>query len=541
MTTLQNNQSPRSQDVDAVVIGAGFAGLYTAYRLRKMGLSFRAFEQGGGVGGTWYWNRYPGASSDSESWVYSFTFSEELEQEWTWSCRFPEQPEILRYLEYVADRFDLKSAFEFNTRVVGATYDEAGNRWMVQAQSGERVRAKYLITAVGCLSAAQLPDIPGRDAFEGAWYHTGEWPHEGVDFTGKRVGVIGTGSSGIQAIPIIARQAKRLTVFQRTPNFSVPARNAPLSTERIAELKRDIRKIREFCRWSTIGQPYDWRDADALKADQDDVQKQLEADWQKGGFEWMFGSYRDLLTDKRANDIAANFVRDKIRSIVKDPEVARKLTPTGYPIATKRLPLDNGYFETFNRDNVALVDLRETPIESIVPQGIRTSAGTYELDIIVFATGFDALTGPLTRVGIRGRGGQQLEAKWAAGPQTYLGVCTRGFPNLFMITGPGSPSVLGNMPTSIEQHVDWVCACIEHLRKRGAHTIEPTAQAEEAWGAHVKELADGTLFPQTDSWYMGANIPGKPRVFLPYIGGFGTYRKLCNEVAEKDYEGFSIQ
>ncbi len=540
MSNATPNSSESSTEVDAVVIGAGFAGLYAAYRLRELGLSHCGFEQGGGVGGTWYWNRYPGASSDSESWVYSYTFSPELEQEWTWSCRFPEQPEILRYLEHVADRFDLTRAFQFNTRVTAATYDEASNRWLVETANGKRVRAHYLITAVGCLSAAQVPNIPGLNTFKGPWYHTGQWPHEGVDFTSLRVGVIGTGSSGIQSIPVIARQAKHLTVFQRTPNFSVPARNAPLSPERIADLKRNIRKIRETCRWSTIGQPYDFKDEEALKIERDALRKQLEADWEKGGFEWMFGSFKDLLFVKEANDLAADFVREKIRGIVKDPEVARKLIPTGYPIGTKRLPLDAGYFETFNRDNVELVDLRESPIESIVADGIKTRARTHTLDAIVFATGFDALTGPLTRIGIRGRDGQSLAEKWAAGPRTYLGVATRNFPNMFMITGPGSPSVLGNMPTSIEQHVDWVCDCIVYMKNQGTTRVEPTSNAEAQWGAHVKELADATLFPHTDSWYMGANIPGKPRVFLPYIGGFGTYRKLCAEIAEKGYEGFSF-
>jgi cyclohexanone monooxygenase len=352
--------------------------------------------------------------------------------------------------------------------------------------------------------------------------------------------VIGTGSSGIQAIPIIAGEAAHHTVFQRTPNFSVPSRNTRLSPERVAELKRNIKEIREFCRWSSIGQPYDFKETEARKVSAEERQRQFEADWQKGGFEWMFGSFSDLVFDKAANDFAADFVREKIRNVVKDPDIARKLTPTGYPIATKRLPLDNGYFETFNRDNVTLVDLRETPIESIVASGVRTSKEVHELDIIVFATGFDALTGPLTRIDIRGREGQSLKEKWAAGPRTYLGVAAEGFPNMFMITGPGSPSVLGNMPTSIEQHVDWICDCITHLRERGAEIIEPTGNAEESWGAHVKELADDTLFPQTDSWYMGANIPGKPRVFLPYVGGFGTYRKLCDEVAGKAYEGFTI-
>ena len=542
MSASQNlNPVVKSKTVDAIVIGAGFAGLYMVYRLRKLGLSHRAFEQGGGVGGTWYWNRYPGASSDSESWVYSFTFSEELEQEWNWSRRFPEQPEILSYLEHVADRFDLKPSFDFNTRVSGARYDEASSSWIVETDSGEIVSAKFLITAVGCLSAAQVPKIAGLDDFKGKWYHTGQWPHKGVDFTGKRVGVVGTGSSGIQSIPVIARQAKHLTVFQRTPNFSVPARNAEIGPERMSELKRDIKQIRETCRWAPIGQPYQFKETAALDVSPEERRKQYEADWQRGGFEWMFGSYGDLLVNEEANETAAEFVRDKIRAAVKNPEVARKLIPQGYPIATKRLPLDTNYFETFNRDNVELVDLRETPIDKIVPSGISTGERTYELDAIVFATGFDALTGPLTRIGIRGRGGQTLDQKWSAGPSTYLGVSMVGFPNLFMITGPGSPSVLGNMPTSIEQHVDWISDCIVHLRDQGASTIEPKQDAEQAWGAHVKELADATLFPQTDSWYMGANIPGKPRVFMPYIGGFGTYRKLCADIAVKGYEGFSIR
>lgn len=528
------------KEVDAVVIGAGFAGLYAVYRLREMGLSLRAFERGSGVGGTWYWNRYPGASSDSESWVYSYTFSPELEQEWTWTCRFPQQPEILGYLEHVAQRFDLNSAFNFDTSVTRAHYDAASERWRVHTDRGEALNARYLITAVGCLSAAQVPAIPGRDTFAGASYHTGEWPHEKVDFAGLRVGVIGTGSSGIQAIPIIAREAAHLTVFQRTPNFSVPARNHKLTNEQVDALKRDIREIRKFCRWSTIGQPYDWKEEQALQLPREEVERQLEADWQKGGFAWMFGSYADLLVEREANDIAAEFVRKKIRAIVTDPELAEKLIPQGYPIATKRLPLDNGYYETFNRDNVELVDLRATPIESIVPAGVRTSERVYELDAIVFATGFDALTGPLTRIDIRGRDGQSLQDKWSQGPRTYLGVATEGFPNMFMITGPGSPSVLGNMPTSIEQHVDWICDCLRHLDERGARLIEPTSAAESEWGAHVQELADDTLFPQTDSWYLGANIPGKPRVFLPYIGGFGTYRALCDEVASKGYDGFRI-
>ncbi|MBN9203469.1 flavin-containing monooxygenase [Methylibium petroleiphilum] len=538
--SVNEKRGSRAARVDAVVIGAGFAGLYMVHRLREMGLSLRAFERGGGVGGTWYWNRYPGAGSDSESWVYSYSFSDELVQGWQWSRRFPGQAEILRYLEYVADKLDLKPAFDFDTAVTGATYDEQRALWTVETESGERVEARYLITAVGCLSSAQVPAIPGRENFEGEQHHTGAWPHAGVDFSGKRVGVIGTGSSAIQAIPIIARQAAHLTVFQRTPQFSVPNGNRDLGPEEQARLRRDIKQIRETCKWSSIGQPYDFSSVGAFDVDAEERQRQYEANWQKGGFEWMFGGYKDLLVDEAANATAAEFVRQKIREAVRDPAVARKLIPQGYPIATKRLPLDAGYFETYNRDNVVLVDLRETPIQEIVAQGLRTSEQTYPLDIIVFATGFDALTGPLTRLGIRGRGGVTLGEKWAAGPRTYLGVSTADFPNLFMITGPGSPSVLGNMPTSIEQHVEWIADCIDYLRAHKAATIEPTPDAEEAWVAHVNELADKTLLPRADSWYMGANVPGKPRVFMPYIGGFGAYRKLCAEVAAERYRGFSI-
>lgn len=527
-------------DVDALVIGAGFSGLYTVYKLRELGFTLRAFEQGDGVGGTWYWNRYPGAGSDSESWVYCFSFSRELEQEWNWSCRFPPQPEILSYLEHVAERFDLHAAFDFNTRVTSVRYDEACGHWIVETDHGETVTATFVITAVGCLSATQVPDIPGRDSFSGNWYHTGRWPKEGVDFTGKRVGVIGTGSSGIQCIPVIAQQAGHLTVFQRTPQFSVPAGNAPLTQEQRDDLKRNIRDIRETCRWATIGQPYDLKEEGALDVSDEERRRQFEADWDKGGFEWMFGSYNDLLFDKDANDTAAEFVREKIRDKVDDPETARKLIPTGYAIGTKRLPLDQGYFETYNRDNVDLIDVRQDPIVEIVPEGIRTEEKTVELDAIVFATGFDAMTRPLTRIDFRGRSGVRLEEKWAHGPQTYLGVAMADFPNLFMITGPGSPSVLGNMPTSIEQHVEWIADCMVHMRQVGAATIEPTAEAEREWVGQVEELAQATLFPQTDSWYVGANIPGKPRVFLPYIGGFGTYRQLCFDIAEKGYEGFSI-
>lgn len=539
--STHNTNDVKPNEVDAVVIGAGFAGLYMVHRLKELGLSHRAFEEGEGVGGTWYWNRYPGASTDSEAWYYAYTFSKELEQEWEWKTRYPNQTEILSYLDHVADRFDLRPSIELNTRVTGASYDESGGFWTVETDRGERVKTTFLITAVGCLSAAQVPNIPGLDQFEGEWYHTGRWPHEGVDFSGKRVGIVGTGSSGIQSIPVIAEQAGHLTVFQRTPNFSVPARNAPIEPDELRRIKGDIKQIRDVTRHSFAGFPFDIKETSAFEVDANERRKQYEADWQKGGFELLFAGYGDLLLDEKANATAADFVREKIRDIVRDPEVARKLTPYGYPIGTKRLPLDTNYFETFNRENVDLVDLRESPIEEIVSGGIRTSDRAYPLDIIVFATGFDALTGPLTRIGIRGRGGERLGEKWSAGSRTYLGVATANFPNMFIITGPGSPSVLSNMPVSIEQHVDWISDCITYLRDKGASSIEPTKDAEDAWGEHVKGTADATLFPQANSWYMGANVPGKPQMFMPYVGGVGEYRKRCAEIAARDYEGFLIK
>lgn len=459
---------------------------------------------------SWYWNRYPGASSDSESWIYSFAFSRELEQEWNWSCRFPEQAEILRYLNYTADKFNLKPEFDFNTKVTSCKWDDAQSKWIVETNKGEKVSASFLITCVGCLSSAQVPNIPGRESFKGRSFHTGLWPHEPIDFTGRRVAVIGTGSSGIQSIPIIAKTAAKLTVFQRTPQFTVPNGNYVLSPERIAEIKEEMPRIREVARYTTIGQPYDWLPIKTSDVSREEVEARFEEDWNKGGFAWMFGSYADLVVSKEANDLAADFVRNKIKPIVKDPETARKLIPEGYPIATKRLPLDNGYYETYNRPNVSLVSLRETPIDKIVENGIQTSDGTvYELDDIVFATGFDAMTGPLLRLNITGRNGVTLVDKWAEGPKTYLGLMVNGFPGMFMVTGPGSPSVLGNMPTSIEQHVDFIIDSIKHVRENGVKTVEPTVEAEEKWGEHVKELADATLFPHTDSWYMGANIPNK--------------------------------
>ncbi|PPQ29209.1 flavin-containing monooxygenase [Rhodopila globiformis] len=526
---------------DALIIGAGFSGLYQLLCLRdRLGLSVQVLEAAGGVGGTWYWNRYPGARCDSESHAYCYSFSEELMQEWEWSERYPEQPEIMRYLNHVADRFDLKKDIRFNTRVIAAEYDEAANRWRVRTETGAAFTAKFLVTAVGCLSTANVPNIPGLDDFAGKWYHTGQWPHEGVDFTGKRVGIIGTGSTGIQAIPVIAETAAHLTVFQRTANYSVPARNAPLTPEFKQWVRDNAAEIRRVTQATPNGHPFTISERLALEIAPEERQAIYEAAWEKGGLQFR-AAFQDLLVDKAANDTASAFIRGKIREIVKDPETAAKLSDIDHPYAAKRPPIDTDYFETFNRPNVTLVDVRTTPIERIVPEGIRTREGDYPLDIIVFATGFDAMTGPLLRLNIRGRNGLELAEAWAAGPRNYLGLQVAGFPNLFTVTGPGSPSVLCNMPVAIEQHVEWITACIGHMRAEGLERIEPAPEAVEAWVKQVNAAADATLLPQaTHSWYLGANVPGKPRVFMPYAGGMAHYRQICADVAAKGYEGFAL-
>jgi cation diffusion facilitator CzcD-associated flavoprotein CzcO len=528
-------------DLDAVVIGAGFSGLYMLHRLRDMqGLSVRVYETGDGVGGTWYWNRYPGARCDSEAYIYCYSFDKDLLQEWEWSGKYPEQPEILAYLNHVADRFDLRRDIQFNTRVTAARFREADNRWEIETNHGDVVSAQFLITGIGCLSAGQVPNIKGLETFQGAWYHTGAWPHEGVDFAGKRVGVIGTGSSGVQSIPVIAQQAEHLYVFQRTPQYTIPARHGTVDRAFLQDVKSRYDQIWEKARWSVGGQPYDPADRSALEVSAEERRAAFEAGWAEGGFKFLYGSFKDIVTDLRANATASEFIRSKIREIVKDPETAEKLLPTDHPFTSKRALIDTNYFETYNRANVTLVDIRHSPIQEITPTGIRTEEEEFELDIIVFATGFDAMTGPYFRLDIRGRDGLPLTEKWAEGPKTYLGLASAGFPNLFMITGPGSPSVLSNMPVSIEQHVEWISDLIEDMRERGVEVIEADAGAEAKWMAHVNDLAEQTLFMLADSWYLGANIPGKPRVFMPYPGGVGTYRQKCNEVRDNGYEGFML-
>ncbi len=526
-------------DFDAIVVGAGFAGLYMLYRLRGLGLSARVYERGAGVGGTWYWNRYPGARCDVESMDYSYSFSPELEQEWHWTERYASQPEILRYINHVADRFDLRRDIQFDTAVTAAQFDEATGRWAILTSRGDRMTARFCIMGTGCLSDAQVPKFPGLETFRGKRYHTGRWPHEGVDFTGQRVGVIGTGSSAIQSIPIIARQAARLFVFQRTANFSVPAHNAPLDPEFEQRWKANYREQRRAARESRVGFVVDRNDVSALDVSPEERVRQYETRWNRGGLGFS-AAFTDLLTSKAANDTAAEFFRAKIRAAVRDPKVGETLAPRGYPMATKRMCVDIGYYETYNRDNVTLVDVQESPIEAITERGVKTRDGEYAVDSIVFATGFDAMTGALLAIDIRGRRGETLRQRWTGGPRAYLGLCVAGFPNLFMITGPGSPSVLSNMIVSIEQHVDWIADCIRHMRANGWATIEATAAAEEQWVGHVNEVGDATLYPLANSWYVGANIPGKPRIFMPYVGGVGVYRQTCDEIAAKGYEGFAL-
>jgi cation diffusion facilitator CzcD-associated flavoprotein CzcO len=528
--------------LDAVVVGAGFAGLYALYKLRDvLGLRVRVYETGDGVGGTWYWNRYPGARCDSESFYYCFSFSDELAQEWEWSGRYPEQPEIERYLNHVADRFDLRRDVRLSTRVTGARFDDARNQWEVTTERGERVTARFLVTAVGCLSATNVPEIPGLESFRGESYHTARWPREGVDFGGKRVGLIGTGSSGIQATPVIAAQAAHLSVFQRTPNFSVPARHRAFDPQHQAAIKNDYASIFERTRTSPAGFPYFPIERKALDVSAEERQRILEGLWEEGGFKFLWGSFSDLTTDATANAIASDFIRSKIREIVKDPATAERLCPTDHPYGSKRPPIDTDYYVTFNRDNVSLVDIRSDPIEAITPTGLRTRSAEHELDVLVFATGFDAMTGSLLKLDIRGRGGRRLADAWAHGPRTLLGIQVAGFPNLFTITGPGSPSVLVNMPVAIEHHVDWIADCIQHLREHGKTRIEATEAAQDAWVEHVAAVASATLFGRANSWYVGANIPGKPRVVMPYTGGQPLYRERCEAVTKAGYAGFELR
>jgi cation diffusion facilitator CzcD-associated flavoprotein CzcO len=526
-------------DVDVAVVGAGFAGLYMLYRLRGLGLRARVFERGTDVGGTWFWNRYPGARCDIESVDYCYSFSAELLTEWVWTERYATQPEILRYLHHVADRFSLRRDIQLGTRVASMRYDKPGNRWLVSTDAGELVSARHCVLAVGNLSSVKRPDFDGLDGFRGDWYHTAQWPAGGVDFAGKRVGVVGTGSTAIQALPQIARQADEVYVFQRTPNYSMPARNRPLARDELRAVLRGYPERRRAAERSDSGVPVAPPERSALEVTADERRRMYETGWQRGGINALSYAFTDFFTDERANRTAQDFAREKIREVVGDPAVAEALCP-GHHIGTKRTCVDIGYFETYNRGNVHLVDVRSAPITGVTPGGLATAAGDYALDAIVFAIGFDAITGALLEIDIRGLGGLSLAEKWSQGPLTYAGLCVARFPNMFMITGPGSPSVLSNMVVSIEQHVDWIADCLGHLADTGLDRIEALPGAEDAWGRHVTELADATLYPRASSWYVGANIPGKPRVFMPYVAGCGNYRRECEEIVDRGYEGFVL-
>ncbi|MBQ0799116.1 MAG: NAD(P)/FAD-dependent oxidoreductase [Porticoccaceae bacterium] len=538
----QSTAADATQTLDAVVIGAGFGGMYALHSLRESGLSVRAYDAAGGVGGTWWWNRYPGARVDFPGGpFYCYTFSEELVQEWDWSETQPDQASVLAYLNYVADKFDLRRDIHLETRVTSAHYDQAAQRWAIETSAGEKINAQFLICALGTLSQTNMPDIAGFESFAGECYHTGHWPQEKVEFAGKRVGVIGTGSSGIQAIPVIAEEAAHLTVFQRTPQFTIPAGNRPLDPAFVSEARKNWATVRDQMMKSPLGAPYPAPKLSSRDHSAEQRRELYEKLWRKGGLSILFDSYSDILTNEEANAELAEFMRAKIRDLVDDPAVLEKLLPD-YQVGTKRQVLDKGYYATYNRDNVTLVDLREDAIETITPTGIRTVAGEeHALDILIFATGYDAITGAFVGLNPRGRGGISLKDKWAERFSTYLGMTIPEFPNLFMIHGPESPSVLFNMPLGAELQSDWIRDCIHYLREQGQGVIEPTAAAEEAWGQEVAEIAGQTMFSaDIDSWYSGANIPGKHRQFTVYLGGPNFYRRL-DEVAEKNYEGFVLE
>ncbi len=529
-----------TRDVDAIVIGAGFAGLRALHSLREMGLRVVVLEAAAGIGGVWYFNQYPGARCDVESYDYSYRFAPELEQDWRWSERYATQPEILRYINHVADRFDLRRDIELNTRMERAEYDEDDLRWTVTSADGRSWRAAKFILAVGQLSTPKRTEYPGQTNFSGRIIYSAEWPGEPIDFAGKRVAIIGTGSSGVQMTPVIAQQAAHLAVFQRTANFSIPAANSPVTDEEDAQVKASYRDRREKARNSPSGLGFVPNPERAIDASEEDRRKTFEAAWNRLGFGFAL-TYKDILLDERSNELASEFIRGKIAERVHDPVLREKLTPRGFPFGTRRPSVDSGYFETFNRDNVSLFDLAETPIAEFTAKGIRTTAEELEFDIIIYATGFDAFTGSLLAPQIVGRGGVTLAEKWAAGPTTFLGIGVDGFPNMFIIVGPGSPSLLSNVLLSSEEQIDWLVALFEHAREHGIDEIEVTAKAERDWVDHVNERAKETLYLKTPSYYMGAEMPNKPRVFMPYSGGVRYYRRILEKTAESGYEGFHLR
>jgi len=523
---------------EVAIIGAGFAGMYLLHRLRGMGVAAKVLEAGSGVGGTWYWNRYPGARCDIESIQYSYQFDDDLQQEWEWTERYATQPEILKYAEHVADRYDLRRDIQFNTRVRAATYDESASEWTLEAEDGATLTAHIYVMATGCLSVPNKPDFKGLSEFSGPIYHTGEWPHEPVDFTGQRVAVIGTGSSAIQSIPRIAKQAKHLTVFQRTANYSIPARNAPLDPDHVKAIKARYKDFRAEASKTPPGIHAVFNPGSVLDASPEEQEAAYEERWQKGGLIFM-GAFGDAMLSHEANAVPAEFVCRKIRAIVDDPETAEKLCPKNI-IGAKRLCVDTEYYPTFNRDNVDLIDIKEQPLREITANSVVVEGAEIEIDALVIATGFDAMTGAIKNVDIQGRGGARLRERWADGPSSYLGLAMADFPNLFTVTGPGSPSVFTNMLPTIEQHVEWIADCIGYMNARNYRCIEATKEAEKEWWEHCQDVASVGIKGTTDSWYIGANIEGKPRVFMPYLGGYPQYCEHCKEVVAEGYKGFAF-
>ncbi|MFD1858327.1 NAD(P)/FAD-dependent oxidoreductase [Aeromicrobium camelliae] len=534
-----SHRNPVPGELDVLVVGAGFSGLYSVYRLRELGFRVHGIDAGDDVGGVWYWNRYPGARCDIESVDYCYSFSSDLVREWDWTERYPAQPEILRYINFVADKFDLRANFTFGTRVNGVTWNDETNRWHVTTDHGDRVTAAHVIMATGQLAVPQLPDIPGIDDFAGRTLHTGAWPHDGVDVSGQRVAVIGTGSSGVQVIPQLAKQADHLTVLQRTAHFVVPAKNHPLDQEYAEDLKSRFEEYREAARHHPGGTHRAIGTRSALEVSEEELREAFDEYWERGGPD-ILAAYTDLRTSEEAAERVGELVREKIRGIVHDPQTAELLCPRGYPFGSKRLVLEIDYYTTYNRENVTLVDVASDPIERIVPEGVRLRSGRLvELDTLVFATGFDALTGALFAANITGVGGLTLPEAWKDGPRTYLGIGTHRFPNLYFVAGAGSPSVISNVLISIEQHVEWITDHIGWLREHGHERSEVTEEAQDDWTRHVFETAEPTLFMKGNSWYVGANVPGKPRVFALYLGGVGHYRAVCADIASRGYPGFA--
>ena len=534
MQEIEYRMNQHNDELDVIIVGAGFSGLYMLYKMRKMNLKALIIERASDAGGTWFWNRYPGARCDIESIEYSYSFSDELQQEWNWSNRYSDQSEILEYINYVVKKFNLKENIVFNTSVKSATFDENLKNWILETDS-KSYSSKFCVMATGTLSSIKQPNFDGLENFKGDWYVTGEWPHEKLDFTSKKVAIVGTGSSAVQSIPVIAEEAKNLTVFQRSPNYTIPANNRPLTEKELSNAKSSYDQIREKAKYTRAGIGYNqFEERKLLDLSSEEIKKELNNRWKIGGQEIFTAGFTDVGVNAEANKIVADFVKSKIKEIVKDPNVAELLSPED-AIGCKRLCADTNYFETYNRENVELIDLNSNPINSITENGILTNDKEFKFDTIIFATGFDAMTGALQAIDITGKNGKKLKQVWKDGPKSFLGLLINGFPNLFTVTGPGSPSVLTNMMVAIEQHVEWISDCINFLSKSNLKEVEADELFQIEWMDHIEEVAKNTLRYTCNSWYVGANVPGKKRVFMPYAGGFGKYREKCDEIAENNY------